>query len=825
MNLNKLAFTKIRLVLSLACIFNVNASHAQEQAQTPRLLELDASAFAGTSINVVAGSRQTLYTHGVQQYAAYYRADGSLVLAKRELGADTWEYFPTRFRTNLHDAHNTISLVVDGEGYLHLAWGHHNSTLNYARASAPHSMMMQQRKTMNEDLEQNVSYPQFYALPNGDLLFAYRDGGSGRGNLVLKYYDVKTRTWATRQRNLIDGENERSAYWDLFLDANAVLHLAWNWRETPDVASNHDLYYARSRDLGLTWEGSSGDKSSNKKYSLPFTLKNGERIAVIPEQHNLMNPPVVAADRSSKPYVVSYWSPEKNKAPQFQVLYKKDKHWLNLGGPVASEYFSLSGGGTKNPLLSRAALFVESDWSASWPHLVYRDRAQDGKILVASFNHEKKSWAQKILHANDVGAWEPSADPAQWQRMKQIHMLVQQVEQQDGNDQSSVQKSSAIHMLIWSPVWEKLQEKNTQRQQQKIKITKLPSAKKAFSKKFIRKTALKVADFHWEHKKEGWHYHRQGWGPCPLYIGSFDFAEITGNKKLLQRTKARAEENRFRERDNNPYDADDYCVNQLYFRLYKKYGDEKMRKPALVLFDRILADPSPHPLDWGYAHSRNRWSWSDALYMGPMAWLLATEVTDDPKYLAFMHREWTATTERLFKPDVGLYFRDESYFDLREANGKTVHWSRGTAWSIAGLAQIVAELPREDPNYATYVKQLQQMAAGFAAVQQEDGLWRPGLLDPQARPIRETSGSAFIAFAFASGINSGALSAEEYWPRVSKTWLALLQSVDCNGRLRDVQPVGAAPHDFDPENYEPFAAGAFLMLATELYKRAEKNGP
>ena len=39
--------------------------------------------------------------------------------------------------------------------------------------------------------EDDVTYPEFYRMPDGDLLFAYRSGASGRGNLVLNRYDLK----------------------------------------------------------------------------------------------------------------------------------------------------------------------------------------------------------------------------------------------------------------------------------------------------------------------------------------------------------------------------------------------------------------------------------------------------------------------------------------------------------------------------------------------------------------------------------------------------------------------------------------------------------
>ena len=127
--------------------------------------------------------------------------------------------------------------------------------------------------------EKDVTYPEFYNLDGGDLLFAYRSGGSGRGNLVMNRYDVKTRKWSRVQDVLIDGERKRNAYWQLYVDAKGIIHVSWVWRETPDVATNHDLCYARSADGGRTWE-----KSTGEIYTLPITIANAEVACQIPQR-------------------------------------------------------------------------------------------------------------------------------------------------------------------------------------------------------------------------------------------------------------------------------------------------------------------------------------------------------------------------------------------------------------------------------------------------------------------------------------------------------------------------------------------------------------
>jgi len=202
-----------------------------DPAGTARLIPISGAAWAGSSVNVVANIRQSVFTHGRMQFAAFYDADRFMVLARRSLDGGQWEKRRTAYQGNAADAHNSISLVVDGAGILHVAWDHHVSQLNYARGVAPGSIELGPRQAMTGHLEGRVTYPQLFRLPGGDLLFLYRHGASGRGSLVLNRYAVATGVWATIQNNLIDGEGERSPYWDMTIDRQGTLHLAWVWRE------------------------------------------------------------------------------------------------------------------------------------------------------------------------------------------------------------------------------------------------------------------------------------------------------------------------------------------------------------------------------------------------------------------------------------------------------------------------------------------------------------------------------------------------------------------------------------------------------------------
>ncbi len=47
----------------------------------------------------------------------------------------------------------------------------------------PGSLELSSKMPMTGKNEGRLTYPEFYRLPNGNLLFLYRDGSSGNGNL------------------------------------------------------------------------------------------------------------------------------------------------------------------------------------------------------------------------------------------------------------------------------------------------------------------------------------------------------------------------------------------------------------------------------------------------------------------------------------------------------------------------------------------------------------------------------------------------------------------------------------------------------------------
>lgn len=134
--------------------------------------------------------------------------------------------------------------------------------------------------------------------------------------------------------------------------------------------------------------------------------------------------------------------------------------------------------------------------------------------------------------------------------------------------------------------------------------------------------------------------------------------------------------------------------------------------------------------------------------------------------------------------------------------------------------RVLDEMPLKDPRRPFYVAKLREMAAATASIQGKDGLWRPGLLDAADYPNPEVSGSSFFVYAMAWGIDHHVLDKAEYLPVVERGWRGLVKHIYADGRLGDIQPVGAAPGAYTPGSSYVFGTGAFLLAGAEVEKLA-----
>jgi rhamnogalacturonyl hydrolase YesR len=320
------------------------------------------------------------------------------------------------------------------------------------------------------------------------------------------------------------------------------------------------------------------------------------------------------------------------------------------------------------------------------------------------------------------------------------------------------------------------------------------------------------------------------WTNAALFAGMVEWAGIAGNDSYYEWLKNICEKNNWsymiRKEPLGKYHADDYCVGQTYVELYRKYKDKRMIRPMMEYFDRILKNPATGDLKFENTSSywsSQRWSWCDALFMGPTVWAKMANVTGKKKYLEFMYTEYKATTDYLYDKDEDLYFRDSNYFTRKEANGAKVFWGRGNGWVFAGLPVIIKELPAKYEHKEYFVAVYRSMAAKLLKLQSADGFWHASLLDPASYPNPEMSATAFFVYGMAWGVNNGYLDRAAYLPAIVKGWKSMVTSVWPDGKVGYIQPIGADPKTVTREMTEVYGVGGFLMAGTEITRLIDKG--
>ena len=385
--------------------------------------------WAQNSVNAPVFRKNSVASFNGVQYVAFYDSTGHVILAKRELGTDTWDTSKTQYTGNINDAHCSISIAVDGDGFLHMAWDHHNNELRYCRSVDSGSLKLGGKTVMIGNSENDVTYPEFFRLPDGNLIFMYRYGVSGAGNMVINKYILAEKKWVRLHNVLIDGQGQRNAYWQSCVDKEGTIHVSWVWRETWDVATNHDLCYAKSTDGGETWY-----KSTGEQYTIPITLATAEYASKIPQKRELINQTSIYADSYGRPYIASYWRPDGSLIPQYHLVYLNDSaKWVTLQITDRKKAFSLSGGGTKKIPISRPQVMVDDRHEKPVIYLVYRDVERNSKVSVnVCRDLDSNQWLIYDLTDFTVNSWEPSYDTDLWKDSAQLNIYVQRVGQGDG---------------------------------------------------------------------------------------------------------------------------------------------------------------------------------------------------------------------------------------------------------------------------------------------------------------------------------------------------------------------------------------------------------
>jgi len=339
---------------------------------------------------------------------------------------------------------------------------------------------------------------------------------------------------------------------------------------------------------------------------------------------------------------------------------------------------------------------------------------------------------------------------------------------------------------------------------------------KLFSKKHIKKTINKVTTWQLENPK----HDPRDWTNGAFYAGVFAAWETTKSKSIYKAMMDMGNEAQWKP-FKRWYHADDVAICQTYIDLYRKEKRPEMIQPLMDTLKLFMAKPYPSKGKVDVI----KWWWCDALFMAPPTLVKLGITTSNTDFLKYNDKCYKECYDLLYNKEEHLFARDLNYVikpdgsGRKEANGKRIFWSRGNGWVMGGLVRILQELPVDYPERPFYEDLFKDMAIRVLSLQQQDGLWRASLLDPDSYPGGEVSGSGFFCYALAWGVNNKLLDKRIYLPAVEKAWVGLNACVNKEGRVGWVQPIGGSPEkNISADSWEVYGTGAFLLASSEVIK-------
>jgi putative BNR repeat neuraminidase len=376
--------------------------------------------------NSLPFTQDALATDGERQYAVWVSGPRRApLIAKRELPRGPWSppvdlqavpATPFALPTE-RDPHNSYAIGVDALGRLHVAGNLHNRPLSYLR-SAPKSLREWAVEPMIGAQEESVTYPTFVRLPDGSLLFFYRDGRSGFGDVYLNRLPPRGERWG-RLGMLVEGRSTgESPYLNhVAVSATGVLHVSGCFRErSASAAWNRDVWHALSEDGGATWRSAAGER-------LDLPLRHGSApiaVSTVPSGSGLVNQTGMDVDLDGNPHI-AYFRYDERGATQIAHAWHEAGAWRTRDVTALTHRME-----TDTPIVdasvARPAVACMDDGEVWTIFRASHDGYGGRAVCVRCTPGEEPR--EVTLYGGDLGGWEPSYDTAALRRRNELHLLL-----------------------------------------------------------------------------------------------------------------------------------------------------------------------------------------------------------------------------------------------------------------------------------------------------------------------------------------------------------------------------------------------------------------
>jgi rhamnogalacturonyl hydrolase YesR len=264
------------------------------------------------------------------------------------------------------------------------------------------------------------------------------------------------------------------------------------------------------------------------------------------------------------------------------------------------------------------------------------------------------------------------------------------------------------------------------------------------------------------------------------WLGGMWFANVTKNDNLFKQFESRFTP-LFDTQKNllpKPNHVDNNVFGSLPLELYLKTKNQKYLDLGLLYADtqwKLPENATPEQKSWsdqGYTWQTR--IWIDDMFMITTVQAQAYRATGDRKYIDRAAKEMVYYLDTIQLENGLFYHSPEAHFS----------WGRGNGWMAAGMAEILTNLPKDNPNKERIMTGYKKMMAALLKFQEPDGMWRQIIDDPEA--WKETSGTAMFTYAMITGVKNGWLDKMTYGTAARKAWLALITYINKDDEVTEV---------------------------------------
>ena len=378
------------------------------------------------NVNSLPFTQDPLATVGDCQYAVWISGPRRVpLIAARDLLRGAWTEpvdlsavpdSPFTAETKL-DPHHSYALGVDAQGRVHVAGNDHNEPLRYA-VSDPGDPARWQAGEMIGSEEERVTYPAFASLPDGALLFAYRDGRAGHGDVYLNRLPAGAGRWG-RVGMLVAGRgSDESPYLNhLAVGRDGVLHLSGCFRGKGGAAANRDVWHAVSDDGGSTWRSADG-----RLLELPLTHETVPIVVPTPPRGSgLVNQMGAAVGAAGRPHV-SYFHYDASGATQVALASWDGERWHSRDIAPGLTHRMETDTPIVDATVARPQIACTADGNV-WAVFRATHDGRGGRVSCIRCT-PGLPLRELPLYDGDLGAWEPTLDSRALRERDELHLLL-----------------------------------------------------------------------------------------------------------------------------------------------------------------------------------------------------------------------------------------------------------------------------------------------------------------------------------------------------------------------------------------------------------------